>query len=996
MAKKGLGFKPKENGGMIRGPGTGTSDSIATEMQPGTYIMPADSTRTIGDEALKKMADAKVPVRVSNGEFEFTPEQVQSVGAAVLTALRDATHKPVDKPAGQPRGFAGGGGIDFGMDATNNMALHGLRSKLRFQKDAERMMFAEGAGGGYSPMPEENKLEFQQNSNGPFATLANKSAYPWAKYGATTTIGGGFANGGTIQPRGFQPFQDGGLIKRAMGLFSGRQRQVDDAVDKAMGGSREKPKQQPQPEPQPEPSNPKFEKERVTANNAAGISFADGGQVEIEQDGSPVHIGSLSPLDSKQIVGRTQTAGPGKKEYNEQYGFGPGTGRGAAPFDFRTGKKNEGYREGFRGNPTRRQGLAGGGLVRDDNLAASGMMSNDGTFIPEYQGGKNRMDMYGSTMRGRTGLANGGPVPARGFQPQRFSKGGKVEEEEPGIYPYNHPAAGANVYGGTASDIKGMANGAASFAGDVASTVFPKTVAYAKDAVQEVGDGYKQGGVGAALGKTSRGFAGAPIALADDAMDRAARVIDPAAQALKTAFTGDATPINKPPAKPDADKSSPPARTPQYATLASVEGTQNRNQAPQAKGFDPEQAAQHFDRTKMTNAQVAEANPEGRVKVTKNANGTTEFSGNNVRGAVSYQDANGNALPGGGINGKGFSSVEVAPAGSNVAMGPNGSYAYATSGSGTRTPEKVQQDIAQSKLQTADRAKQLGVDVNGMTTAQAEQYMAQVQAARENARSAQAAAGGTKGAWASFIDQTSPEYIAARNLMVSANSTVGGGGRVGRGGDGPADPGNAKKAGSLYGYKAVIDSVAKRAAGEQAVAENQRQFDANHGLAVRQQDAGERSAELAGREQARQTQRKEGMEDQTFAAASENARLELAAAQRKAAAFDAYAKATPEARAQVAAQFPDLFGREKNAQENLSNNFMRRKVAVLDEQGRPTGAEREEIVDLRTSRVVNTDGGKQNQPLPAPKDVASRVIGQTYISPNGKPVTWNGEGWIPA
>ena len=215
MAKKGFGFKPKENGGVIRGPGTGTSDSIATEMQPGTYIMPADSTRTIGDEALKKMADAKVPVRVSNGEFEFTPEQVQSIGAAVLTALRDATHKPVGKPQnGEPvQAFAGGGGVDFGMDATNNMALHALRSKLRFERDAQNLMFAEGAGGGgYSAMPEENKLEFQQNSNGPFATLANKSAYPWAKYGATATIGGGFANGGTIQPRGFQPFQDGGLI----------------------------------------------------------------------------------------------------------------------------------------------------------------------------------------------------------------------------------------------------------------------------------------------------------------------------------------------------------------------------------------------------------------------------------------------------------------------------------------------------------------------------------------------------------------------------------------------------------------------------------------------------------------------------------------------------------------------------------------------------------------------------------------------------------------
>ena len=359
-----------------------------------------------------------------------------------------------------------------------------------------------------------------------------------------------------------------------------------------------------------------------------------------------------------------------------------------------------------------------------------------------------------------------------------------------------------------------------------------------------------------------------------------------------------------------------------------------------------------------------------------------------MRGAVSYNDANGNALPGGGINGKGFSGFEVAPAGSNVAMGPNGSYAYATSGSGTRTPEKVQQDIAQSKLQTEDRAKQLGVDVNGMTTAQAEQYMAQVQAARENARTAQAAAGGTKGAWESFNDLTSPERIAARNFMVSANSTVGGGGRVGRGGDGPADPGNAKKAGSLHGYQAVIDSVAKRAAGEPSLAENQRQFDAQQGLAVRQQDAGERSAELAGREQARQTQRKEGMEDQTFATARENARLELAAAQRKAAAFDAYAKATPEARAQVAAQFPDLFGGNQDKWQGIALQ------GGMDANGNKTESVLA-AVNQRTGEMRRLDGG-QNKPLPAPKDVASRVIGQTYISPKGQAVIWNGEGWIPA
>lgn len=38
------------NGGMVRGPGTGTSDSVKDAVPPGTYIMPADSTRQIGEQ----------------------------------------------------------------------------------------------------------------------------------------------------------------------------------------------------------------------------------------------------------------------------------------------------------------------------------------------------------------------------------------------------------------------------------------------------------------------------------------------------------------------------------------------------------------------------------------------------------------------------------------------------------------------------------------------------------------------------------------------------------------------------------------------------------------------------------------------------------------------------------------------------------------------------------------------------------------------------------
>ena len=125
------GFKP---GGLIRGPGTGTSDSIETEKEPGTFIMPADSTEAIGPDALEDMGET-VPVRLSNGEFEVPPEQVQALGEAVLTVMRDATHRPTgaagaaapaDEGAIQPQAFAGGGTVE-------DQALAGLKRARGFQ-----------------------------------------------------------------------------------------------------------------------------------------------------------------------------------------------------------------------------------------------------------------------------------------------------------------------------------------------------------------------------------------------------------------------------------------------------------------------------------------------------------------------------------------------------------------------------------------------------------------------------------------------------------------------------------------------------------------------------------------------------------------------------------------------------------------------------------------------------------------------------------------------
>lgn len=103
--------------GKIRGPGTGTSDSIAKKVPVGSFIVPADSVEAIGEKSLDGLGfkPGKVPVNVSNGEYELPPEQVHAIGVQVLDQMRDATHTPA---AAQGAGFkpqhffADGGEVD--------------------------------------------------------------------------------------------------------------------------------------------------------------------------------------------------------------------------------------------------------------------------------------------------------------------------------------------------------------------------------------------------------------------------------------------------------------------------------------------------------------------------------------------------------------------------------------------------------------------------------------------------------------------------------------------------------------------------------------------------------------------------------------------------------------------------------------------------------------------------------------------------------------------
>ncbi|MEG2431819.1 MAG: hypothetical protein RSB25_09220, partial [Acinetobacter sp.] len=92
----GLKQQPKDNR-LIKGAGTGTSDSIKKDVPAGTYIMPVDSTDRLGAKNLKNMG-SPTPVNVSNGEFELSPDQVHSVGVQTLDAMKDQTHTPVNQP----------------------------------------------------------------------------------------------------------------------------------------------------------------------------------------------------------------------------------------------------------------------------------------------------------------------------------------------------------------------------------------------------------------------------------------------------------------------------------------------------------------------------------------------------------------------------------------------------------------------------------------------------------------------------------------------------------------------------------------------------------------------------------------------------------------------------------------------------------------------------------------------------------------------------------
>lgn len=95
-------------GGVIQGPGSGTSDSVPMKAKPGSFILSADTVRAIGHKKVHEFIEKSgirpgqgghdykgVAIRASNGEAEIPPETVQHYGEEFFNKLQQKYHRPV-------------------------------------------------------------------------------------------------------------------------------------------------------------------------------------------------------------------------------------------------------------------------------------------------------------------------------------------------------------------------------------------------------------------------------------------------------------------------------------------------------------------------------------------------------------------------------------------------------------------------------------------------------------------------------------------------------------------------------------------------------------------------------------------------------------------------------------------------------------------------------------------------------------------------------------
>lgn len=118
ITASGVSRRGYAGGGVVRGPGTATSDSISTAVPVGTFIVRAASVRRPGvlgrlrgmlerARGLSSIPGPLVPVRLSSGEFKVPPEVVRQPGH--LAELDRINRGALPMVLRQAPGFATGG-----------------------------------------------------------------------------------------------------------------------------------------------------------------------------------------------------------------------------------------------------------------------------------------------------------------------------------------------------------------------------------------------------------------------------------------------------------------------------------------------------------------------------------------------------------------------------------------------------------------------------------------------------------------------------------------------------------------------------------------------------------------------------------------------------------------------------------------------------------------------------------------------------------------------
>lgn len=213
-----LGLK---DGGMVRGPGTGTSDDVKAVVPEGSYIMPADSTEAIGPETLASMGKP-VPVNLSNGEYQMPPEQVHAIGAQVLDQMKDATHEPVG-----PRGFNAQDGELYFADGGKVESTDELIARISAKY---------GTSTSAAPKPDPTPVAQRQAPRAPAAPSIGSAADALRNRRRQIDAAAGYRDGGVVedderkgmsgmQERAFNAERNMAKPQTAPGLgMSGRQR----------------------------------------------------------------------------------------------------------------------------------------------------------------------------------------------------------------------------------------------------------------------------------------------------------------------------------------------------------------------------------------------------------------------------------------------------------------------------------------------------------------------------------------------------------------------------------------------------------------------------------------------------------------------------------------------------------------------------------------------------------------------------------------------------